>query len=304
MPIHVGTSAPLLVPERQTHAYQSEALTGQWPHQTFDKCNTAIDFLRNTIRTHPGEITLLTIGPLTNIALLFALDPDIPVLLKGLVMMGGCFSAKHNDAEWNILCDPHAAAKVFAAPLDLTSVGFDVTSQCRLEADECRRRFRQAGGPLAFVAVMAEVFFRYGSPEIIFHDPLAAALIFDPSLCQTRAQRIEVDLVNEGTLGRTRPVDEAVSRPHHVAYSVKAAEFFEHYSKPPRPKGGALTTPTPKIFCYPMKQLAHIRSKVTSQNPFPVLRCPYQRILAIIDCVTGPSESHRMPPESICVSVV
>ena len=76
---------------------------------------------------------------------------------------------------------------------------------------------------------MAEVFFRYGSPEIIFHDPLAAALIFDPSLCQTRAQRIEVDLVNEGTLGRTRPVDEAVSRPHHVAYSVKAAEFFEHY---------------------------------------------------------------------------
>ena len=75
-------------------------------------------------------------------------------------------------------------------------------------------------------------------------------------------------------------------------------------SKPPRPKGGALTTPTPKIFCYPMKQLAHIRSKVTSQNPFPVLRCPYQRILAIIDCVTGPSESHRMPPESICVSVV
>ena len=229
VPIHVGTSAPLLVPERQTHAYQSEALTGQWPHQTFDKCNTAIDFLRNTIRTHPGEITLLTIGPLTNIALLFALDPDIPVLLKGLVMMGGCFSAKHNDAEWNILCDPHAAAKVFAAPLDLTSVGFDVTSQCRLEADECRRRFRQAGGPLAFVAVMAEVFFRYGSPEIIFHDPLAAALIFDPSLCQTRAQRIEVDLVNEGTLGRTRPVDEAVSRPHHVAYSVKAAEFFEHY---------------------------------------------------------------------------
>ena len=80
--------------------------------------------------------------------------------------------------------------------------------------------------------------------------------------------------------------------------------FSVNTSKPPRPKGGALTTPTPKIFCYPMKQLAHIRSKVTPQNPFPVLRCPYQRILAIIDCVTGPSESHRMPPESICVSVV
>ena len=85
---------------------------------------------------------------------------------------------------------------------------------------------------------------------------------------------------------------------------IQALNKLLKESKPPRPKGGALTTPTPKIFCYPMKQLAHIRSKVTSQNPFPVLRCPYQRILAIIDCVTGPSESHRMLPESICVSVV
>ena len=229
VPVHVGASAPLLVTERQPHAYQSEALTNRWPHQTFDKRNTAIEFLRDTIRLHPGEITLLTIGPLTNIGLLFALDPDIPAALKGLTMMGGSFSAKENDEEWNIVCDPHAAAKVFAAPLKIASVGFDVTGQCRLGADECRRRFTQAGRPFAFVAAMAEVFFRYELPEIVFHDPLAAALIFEPKLCQTKAQRIEVDLVNERTLGRTHPVDGADSKPHHVAQSVDAAKFFAHY---------------------------------------------------------------------------
>ena len=229
VPVHVGAAAPLLVPERQPHAAQSEALTDQWPHQTFDKCNTAIAFLRDTIRAHPGEITLLTIGPLTNIGLLFALDPDIPALLKGLMMIGGGFSAKKPDEEWNIVCDPHAAATVFAAPLALTSVGFDVTGQCRLEADECRRRFSQAGGLCTFVAAMAEVFFRSEAPEVIFHDPLAAALIFEPSLCQTTVQRIAVDLMNEHTLGRTRPVDEAASKPHHMVHSVEVAKFFEHY---------------------------------------------------------------------------
>jgi purine nucleosidase len=229
VPVHVGASAPLLVPERQPHAYQSDALTDQWPHQTFDKRNTAIEFLRDTIRAHPSEITLLTIGPLTNIGLLCALDPDIPALLKGLIMVGGCFSAKENDEEWNIVCDPHAAAQVLAAPIELTSVGFDVTGQCRLEADECSRRFTQAGGLFTFVAAMAEVFFRSAAPEIIFHDPLAAALLFEPSLCHATVQRIGVDLMHECTLGRTRPVDEAAAKPHHVAYSVEVTQFFAHY---------------------------------------------------------------------------
>jgi len=229
VPIHVGASAPLRVPERQPHAYQSAALTDRWPHQTFDKRNTALAFLRDTIRAHPGEITLLTIGPLTNIGLLFALDPDIPALLKGLMIVGGCFSAKEHDEEWNIVCDPHAAAQVFAAPIELTSVGFDVTGQCRLDAEECRRRFTQAGGPFTFVVAMAEVFFRAEAPEVIFHDPLAAALLFEPSLCQTTVQRIAVDVRNERTLGRTRPVDEAAAKPHHVAHSVEVAKFFAHY---------------------------------------------------------------------------
>ena len=91
IPIHSGKGDPLVVKQRQPIAQQAEVL-GKWKHQEHFPSNTAIDFLRGTIRSRPGEITLLTIGPLTNIALLFQIDPEIPSLLKSLVMMAGVFT--------------------------------------------------------------------------------------------------------------------------------------------------------------------------------------------------------------------
>ena len=240
IPLHAGTAAPLLVHQNQPHAPQSAVLaSGNWPHQKFAP-NTAINFLRETIHAQPGEITLLAIGPLTNIALLFALDPDVPYLLKEIVLMGGWFFDRPQP-EWNIRCDPHAAAMVFAAPVPrLTAVGIDVTQLCRMPADECRRRFAEADGPLAPVAAFAEVWFR-DRPEITFHDPLAAALIFEPSLCTTEARQISVELTSPLRPGQTyvdwsdRHTAEGNSyhphqdHPHQVAASVDASAFFDHY---------------------------------------------------------------------------
>lgn len=231
LPIHVGTEPPILIAPRQPRAPQYEALTDAWPHRTFPKENTAIAFLRETIRSRPGEITLLTVGPLTNIGLLFALDPEIPGLLKELMIMGGWFyrAPEERKKEWNILCDPHAAARVFASPVSrLTAVGIDVTEKCRMEADECRRRFTAAAGPLAPVAAMAEVWFRH-SEAITFHDPLAAALLFDASLCDTEAQQIEVDVVSTDTPGQTLIVPDAPGKPHRLAKTVRPEAFFDHY---------------------------------------------------------------------------
>ncbi len=227
MSVHVGASAPLLIPERQPCAYQAEALSARWPHQSFGKCNTAVEFLQRTIRAHPHEVTLLTIGPLTNIGLLFALDPEIPTLLAGMMVMGGSLLAEERDQEWNLVCDPHAAAIVMAAPVALTSVGWDVTRHCRLDEAEFRRRLAQAGPPLGFVGAMAEVFFRHEAPEVYFHDPLAAALLFESALCHTRAQPLAVELYDAQRLGRTRAV-EGPAR-HRVADSVDVEAFFTHY---------------------------------------------------------------------------
>ncbi len=227
IPVHVGSENAWLVPPKQPHAPQAAALSDRWPHREFTKENTAIEFLRQTIRSRPGEITLLAIGPLTNIALIFAMDPEIPTLLKSLMLMGGWFTAPRS--EWNILCDPHSAAKVFAAPVpNLTAVGIDVTGQCRLPAEECRRRFVQAGGALELVSAMAEVWF-HDVPEIVFHDPLAAALIFNATLCKTEAQLVEIELTSPRLLGQTLLVPEAPSKPHQIATDVDPAAFFAHY---------------------------------------------------------------------------
>lgn len=229
IPVHVGASQPLLTPERQPDAYQAAVLDGPWPHQTFEPRNTAVEFLRETIYAHPGEITLLTIGPLTNIGLLFALDPAIPALLRGLMVMGGAFDAQVNDEEWNIICDPYAAAIVMGAGIELTSLGFNVTKHCRLDAEACRRGFAQAGGPFDFVAAMAEIYYAHEEPQIIFHDPLAAALVFEPSLCATQPRRIAVNLIDSARLGRTRPDTTPGPMPHHVAYDVDAVRFFDRF---------------------------------------------------------------------------
>lgn len=229
VPIHVGTEHPLLGAQRQPKAPQTEALTQEWPHRTFERENTAIRFLYETLRARPGDITLLTVGPLTNIALLFALYPDAPALVGQLMMMGGRFlpPKAETQAEWNILCDPAAAARVFQAPLpSLTAVGLDVTEPCRMEADACRARFERAGGPLSPVAAMAEVWFRQ-APAITFHDPLAAALLFEPSLCQTTTSSIEVDLC--ALPGRTLQRAESESRPHRIGVGVDPDAFFAHY---------------------------------------------------------------------------
>ncbi len=235
IPIHAGTARPLLAVQNQPHAPQASALeAGAWPHREFGP-NTALNFLRETVHARPGEVTLLAIGPLTNIALLFALDPEVPRLLKEMVLMGGWFFHRPQP-EWNIRCDPHAAAMVFAAPVPrLTAVGIDVTQPCRMPAGECRRRFAEAGGPLAPVAAFAEVWFQNQS-EITFHDPLAAALLFEPSLCTYEARPISVELTSPLRTGQTdldwsdRHTAEAnPNLSHQVTESVDVPAFFEHY---------------------------------------------------------------------------
>jgi len=228
IPIHVGIANPLLIPQKQPSAPHTEVLD-RWPHRSYHEDNTAIEFLRDSIRSRPGEITLLAVGPLTNVAVLFAAYPDIPSQLKELVIMGGQFFSQTSGdgAEWNILCDPHAAAIVFASELPaLRAYGLDVTTQCQLPPDDCRRRFELAGGPLEPVAAMAEVWFRH-RPTVVFHDPLAAACIFEPELCEMIGGKIEVELCDPGSRGQTRL--QQGPQAHHVARSVNPNAFFEHY---------------------------------------------------------------------------
>jgi purine nucleosidase len=228
VPIHAGCPQAMFVEMRQKVAQQAQAL-GDWPRQKDFPAGTAIEFLRRTIRSHPGEVTLLCIGPLTNVAALFAVDPEIPSLLSGLVLMCGQFFGAMGG-EWNAICDPHATAIVFGGgsqsrPPRLVSFGLDVTTRCRMPADECRRRFTARA--LAPVRDFAEVWFR-DRAEVTFHDPLAAACIFEPDLCQYVQGRVNVSLAAP-TLGWTVFDGHGPVHLHTVAREVEAGRFFEHY---------------------------------------------------------------------------
>lgn len=229
VPIYAGAAEPLLIAQKQPKAPQAAALAN-WEHDTQFPQGEAVEFLRRTIRAHPGEITLLTIGPLTNIALLFHTDPEIPHLLKQLVMMCGVFTAdlprRPTRLEWNALLDPHATAIVYRAPVRIhRSLGLDVTTQVVMEADEVRQRFQTQ--LLRPVLDFAEVWFQQRS-EITFHDPLAAVSIFDPGVVEFARGAVEVEFNDPDALGQTRWQAEPTGG-HDVALRVDAGRFFGSY---------------------------------------------------------------------------
>mgnify|MGYP000973861221 CR=1 FL=1 len=228
VPIYPGVEAPLLVSPRQTVAQQATALS-KWRHdQDFPK-GQAIHFLRDIIRSNPGEVTLLTIGPLTNIGILFGMDPEIPSLLKGLVMMSGVFTnqmAGVGPLEWNAMLDPHATAIVYKHPVNIhRSIGLDVTIQVVMPADEVKKRF--SADLLKPVLDFAEVWFER-TDRIVFHDPLAAVTIFDDRVCQFKKGVVEVELTSEKLLGMTH-WQESETGFHEVATSINPPLFFENY---------------------------------------------------------------------------
>jgi len=229
IPIFPGAPQPLLIPPHQPLAQQATALE-HWPHETRFPAGQAVSFLRDTIRSYPGEVSLLAIGPMTNVALLFTLDPEIPRLLKGLYMMIGAFTQGIAFAgmryEWNALNDPHATAIVYKArPPVHRSVGLDVTLQVQMDAAEVRRRFQ---APLLRpVLDMAEVWFKQ-RPEVTFHDPLAAVSLFDEQVCTYERGQVEVELVSGHLPGMTYFAKQD-GGPHEVAMTVDADRFFQEY---------------------------------------------------------------------------
>src|SRR5918994_5215830 len=117
-----------------------------------------VDLILEEARRRPGELTLVTLGPLTNLALAVLREPNLPRLLKSYVLMGGAFGVSGNTTpttEWNIHCDPEAAQIVFRAwsaamerhatiPRPL-ALGLDVTEQARIEPEHIVRLARRAG---------------------------------------------------------------------------------------------------------------------------------------------------------------
>jgi purine nucleosidase len=233
VPIHAGTEAALLGPTPQPEVPQATILD-RFEHRPSDDFapNTAVDFLRDVISAHPGEITLLTIGPLTNAGLLFATYPDVAAQLEALVMMAGVFSNRTPGAgpvEWNVHCDPHAAHVVYRTPVaSHRSVGLDVTMRCAMPSSDAVARFVDVGGALAVVAAATEVWATHAE-RVVFHDPLAGVAVFDPNVCEWTGGRVSVELGGRSYRGATAFDRDRDGCPHEVASVVDPDAFFDAY---------------------------------------------------------------------------
>ena len=119
--VAIGSEVPLEVPlvtTEETHGDQGIGYAVLPPPRGRVSGRHAVDVWVEAVRSHPGQITGLVTGPLTNLALALRVEPDLPLLLKGLVIMGGAFNHPGNTtpvAEWNTHVDPHAAKEVYAA---------------------------------------------------------------------------------------------------------------------------------------------------------------------------------------------
>ena len=171
----------------------------------------AIDLIIEKIMSNPGEITLVPIGPLTNIALAVRREPRIAQHIREVVIMGGALRVPGNvtpSAEFNIFADPHAAHIVFHAGWPLRLVSLDVTTRVSMHRQQVNALATRGGKVITAIQQMMAYYFdvfgpAYGSTTFQMHDPLCLAAVFQPDLITWEPAYVDVELAGTLTLGET-----------------------------------------------------------------------------------------------------
>ena len=261
VPVAAGAAFPLvrrLVTSSYVHG--ENGLGGvEFPDpKTKPVSETAPEIIRRLVRAHPGEITIVAIGPLTNIALTLRADPELAAMIPQLVLMGGSLSGGNMTpaAEFNFWVDPEAARAVFHAGIPITMVGLDVTQKVVLNDKHIAAL--EAGDNSSSKAagrIMRATMDHYRKTNFAagpnMHDPLALATLLDPSVVKLEDFYVEIETAGEVTAGE----------------SVGYKRFLNHRS-PPFETG--LPTPAlgPEI---PFKPNAKVAVEVDAEKFFRLL---------------------------------
>ncbi|CAM3019038.1 purine nucleosidase [Paracoccus aminovorans] len=240
LPVYAGADAPLsrkLVTAEHVHGKTGlDGVTLPPPTMSIAPGH-AVDFLIETLRREPaGSVTLVPIGPLTNIALAFQRAPDIITRVQEIVLMGGAYFEVGNvtpTAEFNIYVDPEAAKLVFAAGAPITVMPLDVTHKA-LTSRAWVEEMRAMGRVGQAIASWTDFFERYdrekyGSHGAPLHDPCTIAWLLEPRLFTGRYINVEIETQGEYTLGMTVADWWRVSgRPANATFirEVDAEGFF------------------------------------------------------------------------------
>jgi inosine-uridine nucleoside N-ribohydrolase len=167
------------------------------------------DLIIQLIHQYPHEITLIPVGPLTNIALALSKDPSIVPLVKNIVVMGGSIGGGNVDgaAEANIYGDPEAAQIVFTAGWMVTMVGSDVGERTLIMRKELTQLRSTHGPENDFIAQIVDFYVsrseKSGWSGAAMYDPLAVAIAMDPSFGTFKEMHVDVETKGEFTRGET-----------------------------------------------------------------------------------------------------
>ena len=237
VPVAAGAERPL---QRElvvaAHVHGESGLDGpSLPDATTaPAADDAVAFIARTVGASPQSVTIVATGPLTNVARYLQVHGSEGV--ERIVLMGGAIAEGNFTpaAEFNIWCDPEAAAMVFESGLDVTMIGLDVTHRALL-GPAIEQRLRATGRVGSFVADLNVFFTRYhretygweGAP---IHDAVAIAHLLRPGLVETKLRNVTVELESELCRGRTvvdlwRRTDRAPNA--QVGVGIDADAFFD-----------------------------------------------------------------------------
>ncbi|MCY0096985.1 nucleoside hydrolase [Hoeflea ulvae] len=197
----------------------------------------AVDFLAQTLMSAPEPMVIVATGPLTNLGMLFLKHPETIPKIARIISMGGAFWRRDETitpTEFNIFCDPEAAQIVFDSGVDVLMVGLDVTMKVLVEAPQ----FETLAKIDTDLGRVVHDWLRYyeklhrGQMGIggAMHDPLALALVIDPTLVRSRPAHVAVDLTGTYMFGATVADfwnERGIPANVQVASEVDADRFFE-----------------------------------------------------------------------------
>ena len=238
IPVYKGIGTPLVHKVDMFHV--PPQYSKDMDAYTYNTDMDAVDFMAKTIRQYPGEVTIVPVGPLTNVCVLFLKNPDLKDKVKGVNLMGGAYYNFYN--EYNIEKDPEAAKYLFDSSVPIKAIGLDVTTQCVL-SQEYFDGFENSDD--SFIKFMLKLIkaWRAAVPwkYPCLHDPLAVFSVFDDTNAITYEEKyVDVEVHGEFTKCMTIPRGNN----HHkglegyhekrtalVAKGVKSKEFVDLFAK-------------------------------------------------------------------------
>jgi purine nucleosidase len=227
---------PLLAPE--THGDNGLGYARLPAPKARPVARHSVDFLIEKILSAPGEITLVCIGPLTNVAVALRKEPRIIQAVKDVILMGGAIRHEGNTtplAEFNVYVDPHAAQIVYHSGMPMTLVPLDVTYDCILTPKDVER-LQEIKSPIPkFIADSTRFYMEFHDEYqkiegCVINDPLALALTFAPGLCDYEEHYVDVDLSGGVSMGNTYADFYKMTRKPanmKIALGVRARDFIE-----------------------------------------------------------------------------